>query len=185
MLRFARVVSAVFATLNIGAAVLLVVGVVVGAPGLGLLAALVCVGVPAVALYGAIRQGHVADRFVSERRLRLPFAVLMAVLLGTTAAVFTVVGAPGVLVAALLAELTACGFAGLISVWWKISAHVTIAGLLAGVSVVLWGWPGVAVVAVPLVVAWARVRLGAHTQSQAVAGGALGVVSALWLTVPL
>ena len=63
---------------------------------------------------------------------------------------------------------------GLISRFWKISIHAV--GVGGGMIILLVaGGPGLwPVVFAPLLVSWARLRLGAHTIGQLVAGTALG-----------
>jgi hypothetical protein len=63
--------------------------------------------------------------------------------------------------------------------WISARAHCTVVGHAATAGLLVLGFPGIIfAVTLPLVV-WARVALGAHTTSEALAGAAVGAVSAL------
>jgi len=64
---------------------------------------------------------------------------------------------------------------------WKISIHVAVAGGTVSVLVEMYGsWALVGVVAV-LLVAWSRLILTHHTVDQVMAGAAVGVAVAGWV----
>ena len=94
------------------------------------------------------------------------------------------VGAPPTLLWSSAAFIGGATLVLLINRFWKISIHSTGMGgaaiLLLEVSG-LWVLPGAA--AVTLAVVWARLTLEAHTQSQVIAGIALGAIQAHLLRV--
>lgn len=177
--RTASVISEVF-----GPAVLLLVCTLeIGLRGGAVLATVIAAMSMAILPYFATillaRRGKVSDRFIANRRQRTP------ILLGTLAvyavgiALLFAVGAP-----TALRNLALVGVGGLIVVtvitaWWKISVHATIATFFAGVQLVIFGPVGAVAVVVPAVTIWARRRLRVHTVAQLVAGAALGAVLAV------
>jgi membrane-associated phospholipid phosphatase len=67
----------------------------------------------------------------------------------------------------------------LITVWWKISGHVsTVAFGVTMATGFLGTWASPLLLLIPLV-AWARVKVGAHTITQTLAGGLAGIVASL------
>ena len=141
--------------------------------------------IPSLVLVALRRLGFIRDLYEPQpaHRQRILSAGFYCYLAGYGA--LTAIEAP-----APLLWCSACFSAGAALVWlinhfWKISIHATGIGggafMLVEVSG-LWVLPGIAVVA--LAVAWSRLCLGAHSQSQVIAGFLLGACQA-WALLPL
>ena len=73
----------------------------------------------------------------------------------------------------------------LVTIWWKISYHAAGTAGLAVVALALGSFSvAVPLLALPLLVGWARVRLGRHTPHQ-VAAGWLSALPVLWWVWPI
>ncbi|MYT28275.1 MULTISPECIES: hypothetical protein [unclassified Streptomyces] len=153
-------------------------------PGWGITAA-GCAALAAMAIGLGVRRGWWSDWELSRRAERpLPLALATAGALVVWLASWWL-GAPReLLVPAALAPLGGAAFM-LCTRRGKVSLHTSAAaGGVALLSIEVSGW--CAVVGVPLLalVAWSRVRIGAHTGRQVWAGGALGAgltAVVLWL----
>ena len=67
-----------------------------------------------------------------------------------------------------------------VTLWWKVSAHVAMAACWAvGLGVLSAPWAALAAAPVPVAVAVSRVRTGDHTPAQTVVGALIGVLVAL------
>ncbi|OMH24840.1 hypothetical protein BKD30_07070 [Tersicoccus phoenicis] len=159
------------------------------APGVGVrtvLAAVVAVAftvaVPMTVLVVLARRGRISGHYVPERSERTPVYAGTLVSGGLGMVLLVLLHAPRTLFAVMGGVGTGLVLVLVITLWWKISAHTAVA---ASVAVTLTGWlggPWWAMLAVPVVVAWSRVRLRVHTRAQVIAGGVLGAVVALdWL----
>lgn len=135
----------------------------------------------AVLPYGALillaRAGRVSGRFVSDRRQRGPIlaCVLVSVILGVAALVW--LGAGAQLLAVGIASILGLLVVTAVNLVWKLSIHAAIAAFV-GVLQFAYFPPLVAAVLLlaPAGVGWARVREGAHTPLQVLAGYGSGVV---------
>ncbi len=139
--------------------------------------------VTAVAVAGYVllmrRRARVGDFWISARAERLTPALFLLVafvgLLGTLA----LLGAPQDLLLLTLSMGLASAAVALITLFWKASAHCTVAGHAAAAGLLLLGPLGlIFTLALPLVL-WARISLGAHTAPQALAGAVVGAGFAL------
>ena len=72
-----------------------------------------------------------------------------------------------------------------VTLWWKVSAHVAMAACWAvGLGVLSTPWAALVAAPVPVAVAVSRVRTGDHTPAQTVVGALIGVLVALgWASV--
>ncbi|WP_432544012.1 hypothetical protein [Kineococcus sp. SYSU DK002] len=143
----------------------------------GLVVTVLCALVPYAVVARGVRRGRYASVHVPRRQDRPPLLALVVGLTVATGALLRALGAPtGPLV--LLGLMTGCAAAGLlVSRWWKISLHALV---VAASAVVLTGLEPVAA-PVLLTVPWvgaARVRVGAHTPAQVVAGALVGAALA-------
>ena len=141
--------------------------------------------IPSLAIVALKHLGYIRDLFEPEpaHRQRILSAGLCCYLAGYGALTAIEASAP-------LLWCSACFSAGAALVWlinhfWKISIHAT--GIGGGAFMLIevsgqWVLPGIAVVA--LAVAWSRLCLGAHSQSQVIAGFLLGASQA-WALLPL
>jgi hypothetical protein len=114
---------------------------------------------------------HVRDR---EHRLIPLLACLLSALAGMV--VLVLGSAPRDVIAlawAMIVTLMACL---LITRWWKVSLHATVAAGAVATLALLYGPWLLLLVALLGLVCWSRVRLTDHTTTQVLAGAALGPV---------
>lgn len=164
-----------------GPAPLLAIGLLqIGIPEQSYVPTAIAIVTMAVAPYLATilmsRAGKVSDRFVGDRSQRTPILIgtLATVLLGIAALV--ILEAPTSLILVAGVAVIALMIVTAITLRWKISIHTTIAAFFAVLQIVLYGPLGAAAIVIPVMVGWARLRLGAHTASQVIAGAVLGTV---------
>lgn len=188
-MRIARIVTDVLAPGYVVIGLLLVIGWhssgTVEGLGWGLAAAVICGAFPlGVVLLGARRHWW-TDVHVSVREQRLvPFAAAVAANLGGVG-VLLAARAPRELIALVLAILTGLVAGGIITIWWKISGHTSVAAAAAAALTVACGpWFLMAFAGV-LAVGWSRVALRDHTPAQATAGVLLGVLAVCLTFAPL
>lgn len=122
------------------------------------------------------RRGKWDGHWVRERERRfVPLMMcLVSALVGLV--ILLVWDAPRDVVALAWSMVTVLIACVVITKWWKVSLHATVAGGAVATVVLIYGW--VMAVLVPLValVAWARVRVADHTTAQVVVGAILGPV---------
>ena len=152
-----------------------------------LLVAVLLGGVPLAYVYGMVRRGAASSIELYDRKHRTrPFLCFI----GSATAAALAVGIAGETAVALLLALLGCSILNvvlvlLINLRWKISVHTaSLAGFAVILLVVGARLPGeptevhgaawTAGLLVPLV-AWARVRIGAHTPAQVLGGVGLGL----------
>ena len=148
----------------------------------GALAALFVCVVPLMLLLVLVRLGKVTDHHVSERKQRAP-VLLMA--LGSIVAgllVLEAVGAPGSVIAMVLAVVGGVVVLAGISPFWKISGHAAAISSSAVIAVLMLGPAWLPLLLLIPAVAWSRVVLRAHTRAQVVAGALFGglVMAGIW-----
>ena len=125
------------------------------------------------------RQARVGDFWISARAERLtPALFLLAAFVGLLGAL-SLLDAPDDLFLLTLSMGLASAAVAFITLFWKASAHCTVAGHAAAAGLLLLGPLGLIFVLVLPLVLWARTSLGAHTALQALAGAAVGAVFAL------
>jgi membrane-associated phospholipid phosphatase len=148
----------------------------------GALAALFVCVVPLMLLLVLVRLGKVTDHHVSERKQRAP-VLLMA--LGSIVAgllVLEAVGAPGSVIAMVLAVVGGVVVLAGVSPFWKISGHAAAISSSAVIAVLMLGPAWLPLLLLIPAVAWSRVVLRAHTRAQVVAGALFGglVMAGIW-----
>ncbi|MFF5212110.1 hypothetical protein [Streptosporangium sp. NPDC000396] len=152
--------------------------------GWGLVASMLCGGVPAGVILAGVRSGRLDSHHLVDRASRTK-PLLVAVVAVLVALVLLIwLGAPRLLVATVAAMLAALAVTVPITLWWKISFHAAVsAGTVVVLAHVLPAVPALGVGA-PIVatVCWARVRLTHHTPAQVVAGALIGAGTA-WATL--
>lgn len=171
----AEFVSLVTSPAVVVAVFLVACGWVGGSVGVGVLCAVVAVAPPVGAIRLGGRRGVIRDRSRVSRRERLPIAIVALFACMAAWLLAVLLRAPGVLIAGTVSLLTVVLVGGLVTLWWKVSAHTSTVALLfvAVASWTSWGWfLAVGVV----VVAAARVIVRAHTVAQTVGGVVLGVL---------
>jgi hypothetical protein len=125
------------------------------------------------------RRARVGDFWISARAERLTPAVFLLTAFVVLLGALWVLDAPTNLSLLTLSMGLASAAVALLTLFFKASAHCTVAGHAATAGLLLLGTPGlIFAFALPLVI-WARVTLGAHTVPEALAGAAVGVVFAL------
>jgi membrane-associated phospholipid phosphatase len=144
--------------------------------GWGLLVAVFFSVIPMVILVRGARRGQWDGHWVRERERRLvPFLLCLA---------STLVGLGIMLVGAAPREVIALSWSMVVTLlaclvitrWWKVSVHATVAGGAVATIVLLYGpWYLLLVAAVALV-CWSRVVVEDHTVAQVVVGALLGPI---------
>ncbi|MFI6785895.1 hypothetical protein ACIBG4_01090 [Nonomuraea sp. NPDC050383] len=150
----------------------------------GLLASVLCGGVPALVIALGVRSGRLDSHHIVDRARRTG-PLLSAVAAVLVALVLLIaLGAPTLLVATVAGMLVALAVTVPVTLRWKISFHAAVsAGTVVVLAHVLPAVPtALAGAAVVALVCWARVRLAHHTAAQ-VAVGALVGVAATWATL--
>jgi len=182
--RVAKLVTEIFGPAPLATALLLLSAFTASTVLLGMLCALIALvfitGGPLAALVFLARRGRITDHHVGKRTQRAP------ILLGTMGSVavglllLLLVGAPQPLITMTLSILCGLLLVMLVNLVWKLSVHAAVSMFFAVATVLASPGTGAAlavpVFAVPLVVGWSRVRLGAHTPLQVLAGYAAGLV---------
>ncbi|PPH61970.1 phosphoesterase PA-phosphatase, partial [Rathayibacter rathayi] len=181
--------SARFATEAFSPAVLaVIVPVLVGArvadpPLLGIawgaLAALFVGAVPYLIIRLLLRSGRIhGDHHIPDRRERaLPIGLaLVSIVVGLV--LLALLGAPAAVTTFGVVTVAVVLAVGLVTLVWKLSGHAAVVATCAVVVLIGYG-PLSLLISVPIVlwVLWSRVRLGAHTPAQVLAGAAVGTLS--------
>lgn len=152
--------------------------------GWGALAALFVGVLPYLAIRLLLRAGRITgDHHVPERRERaLPIALaLVSIVVGLV--LLAVLGAPAAVTTFGLVTVAVVVAVGVVNLAWKLSGHAAVVATCAVVVLIAYGtWSLLVSVPVLLWTGWSRVRLGAHTPAQVVAGAATGAVlaSVVW-----
>lgn len=142
--------------------------------GWGLLVAVFYSAIPMVIMVHGARRGRWDGHWVRERERRtVPFLLcLVSTVAGLV--IMLVGGAPRAVIAlswSMIATLLACL---VITRWWKVSVHATVAGGAVATIVLLYGPWYLLLVAGVVLVAWSRVAVADHTVAQVVVGALLG-----------
>lgn len=181
--KVARVITDVLAPANLVIGLLLVVGwhSTHGWRGLGwgLLAALFCGAIPLGIILLGVKRGSLTDKHIRVRRQRMiPMgASLLSVIAGVT--MLYALDAPREVSALAVAMLVGLSTSLLVTVWWQMSLHNSVAGGAALILALVFG-PATALTALAVAaIGWSRLVLKAHTLPQVLAGTALGGVAAL------
>ncbi|WP_432513206.1 phosphatase PAP2 family protein [Kineococcus sp. SYSU DK001] len=144
----------------------------------GLAVTVLCAVVPHAVVARGVRRGRYASMHVPRRQDRPPLLAMVVGLTVLTGALLRALGAPTAPLV-LLGLMTGCAAVGLlVSKSWKISLHALTVAASAVVLTGLAPAAAPALLAVPWVAA-ARVRVGAHTPAQVVAGALVGAVLAV------
>lgn len=179
----ARVITEVTAPAPVLVVLLLVVGSV-SAPtvldglGWGLLAALFFSIAPFAGIIWGVVAGRVTDHHVSERAQRPAIIILSLACFVAGYATLHVRGAPTMLLDVMVSLLAAAVVCLLVTLAWKMSMHMAVAGCAAALLPAVTGVSAWVALPVLLVVAWSRVRLRDHTPAQTVAGALTGALVA-------
>lgn len=125
------------------------------------------------------RRARVGDFWISARAERLTPAVFLLMAFVALLGALWLLGAPTNLSLLTLSIGLASATVALLTLFFKASAHCTVAGHAATAGLLLLGPLGIVfLLALPLVI-WSRVALGAHAVPETLAGAAVGAVFAL------
>ncbi len=129
------------------------------------------------------RRMRVGDFWISARAERLTPALFLLTAFVGLLVILRLLGAPENLFLLTLSMGLASAAVALITLFFKASAHCTVAGHAAAAGLLLIGPLGwILAIALPLVI-WSRVTLDAHTAPEALAGAAVGAVFAVLFLV--
>lgn len=136
--------------------------------------ALLAILAPALYVLWLYHRGLVSDIHLRRRSERTrPLVVTLALAVLAWAGLYAGSG-PALLLVLATANVLQTGLFFGITLHWKISAHAAAAAGLAVLSWVLFGLAALPVLMTVPLIAWARVRLEAHTPAQTIAGAVLG-----------
>ncbi|MBC7234341.1 MAG: DMT family transporter [Chloroflexi bacterium] len=184
--RTARLISRFLAPQYIGPPWLLILALtdndswpesIAWAVGIGL----VSIALPLLLMLRELRVGRISDWHISERSERLqPVPILVGMLAtGMPLGILILFDGPRTLMLGFAVAFGLALFNLAITFWWKISQHVsTVAAATTLITGLLGLGAAPSLLLIPLV-AWARVKVGAHTVMQTVAGGLAGVTFSL------
>ncbi|MEU8774121.1 phosphatase PAP2 family protein [Streptomyces sp. NPDC048606] len=146
--------------------------------GWGLVGALFAAVLPLAFIKRGMRRGRWADRHVASRRQRVVVIGFAAASVATGVLALSVLGAPRIVIALIVAMLVTLAALLAVTPLWKISVHTAVAaGSVALLVMVLGPLP---LLALPLValVGWSRIALRDHTPAQVLAGATVGATVA-------
>jgi membrane-associated phospholipid phosphatase len=124
------------------------------------------------------RRARVGDFWISARAERLTPAVFLLMAFVALLGALWLLGAPEDLSLLTLSMGLASATVALLTLFFKASAHCTVAGHAATAGLLLLGPLGIVFLVVLPLVIWSRIALGAHTVLEALAGAAVGAVFA-------
>jgi membrane-associated phospholipid phosphatase len=135
---------------------------------------IVVAAMPTLYTIWLLKKGKIEAFFMPKRENRIRVIVVM-VLTNTVGVLVMVLGkAPFILIAFGAVGILQAAMILLITLYWKISAHmIGISGLSTFMAIAFGGWGTLALLMIPLV-AWARLRLDSHSVSQVFGGVILG-----------
>jgi hypothetical protein len=121
------------------------------------------------------RRSRVGDFWISARAQRLTPAVFLLAAFVALLVVLALFDAPQNLSLLTLSMGLASATVAVITLFWKASAHCTVAGHAAAAGLLLLEPAGLIFVLVLPLVLWSRVTPGAHTLPQALVGAVVGM----------
>ncbi len=146
----------------------------------GLGTAVVVASLPMLVLRVLARRGRVDGHFVRARAQRLPVYAATGLLTALVVAAELALDAPVVVPVTTAFVLLGILVLLVVTLWWKVSAHVAMAACWAvGLGVLLSPWAALAAAPVPVAVAVSRVRTRDHTPAQTAVGALVGVLIGL------
>lgn len=129
----------------------------------------------AVAGYVFLLRRRVGDFWIGERVQRLVPALVLLTTFVALLLVLHLLDAPESLFLLTLSMGLASAAVAAITLFWKASAHCTVAGHAAAAGLILLGPVGLIFLLVLPPVVWSRLVTRAHTLSQVVAGSVVGI----------
>jgi hypothetical protein len=131
---------------------------------------------PMVFIVRGARRGKWDGHWVRERERRF-VPLMMCLASALVGLVILLLGdAPRDVIALGWSMVAVCVACVIITKWWKVSLHATVAGGAVATVVLIYGWFLLLLVPLVALVAWARVQVRDHTAAQVVIGAFLGPV---------
>jgi membrane-associated phospholipid phosphatase len=124
-------------------------------------------------------RGRFTDMHLSRREERPLMMAIGLVSVAVGLGLMALLDAPRELFALVGAMVAGVAVALLISSFWKISIHTSVTAGTVTILILVFGPWTLVLAPLALAVAWARVRLRAHTVGQVLVGGVLGASVAL------
>lgn len=136
---------------------------------------------PLLFMWRKFKRGDITDWHISNRHERLQPSIILVSALAVVLPVTLLIlfDGPRVLLAAFVSAGLLVAFNLAVTTTWKISQHVSAISATATFATALAGIVAAPALLLVPVVAWARVRVGAHTPLQTLAGGASGILITL------
>ncbi len=132
-------------------------------------------GVPFIMFLWLLKTGRISDWDMKKRKERIAPLFIMVGLVAADIAVVKFFGNTFLLRLFLLCFFWLLGFS-LITLFFKISGHTSIATLAAGLLFFWYGLPALVFFLIPPLVGWARVIGKKHTSNQVIAGAAYSTI---------
>lgn len=144
--------------------------------GWGLLVAVFYSVIPMVIMVRGARRGRWDGHWVRERERRMVPFLLCLVSTGAGLVIMLIGGAPQAVIALSWSMIATLVVVLVITRWWKVSVHATVAGGAVATTVLLYGPWYLLLIAGVALVAWSRVMVEDHTAAQVVVGALLGPI---------
>ncbi len=130
---------------------------------------------PMIFIVRGARNGRWDGHHVRDREHRL-VPLLMCLVSGLAGLVILLIGAPRDVIALAWAMIVTLVVCMVITNWWKVSLHATVAGGAVATVALLYGPWLLLLTGLLALVCWSRVKLVDHTAAQVIAGALLGPV---------
>ncbi len=136
---------------------------------------------PLLFMWHKFKRGDITDWHISNRHERLQPSIILVSALAVVLPITLLIlfDGPRVLLAAFVSAGLLVAFNLAVTTTWKISQHVSAISATATFATALAGVVAAPALLLVPVVAWARVKVGAHTPLQTLAGGASGILITL------
>lgn len=128
---------------------------------------------PMIFIVRGARQGRWDGHHVRDREHRL-VPLLMCLVSGVAGLVILLIGAPRDVIALAWAMIVTLLICTVITNWWKVSLHATVAGGAVATVALLYGPWLLLLTGLLALVCWSRVKLTDHTPPQVIVGALLG-----------
>ena len=141
----------------------------------------IAVAIPLSLFWLQLRRGVISDWHISKREERLQPVLIVGSILAPLLPILLLywLGGPRAMLVGLVVSLAVILVNLLVTIKWKISQHTAAIAASTTMMTVLLGVAAMPVMLLVPLVAWARVKIGAHTIAQTVAGGAVGLAVTL------
>ena len=123
-----------------------------------------------------VKTGRIKNYFIDVRRQRTKVYIPAGICTLISIGILFYLGAPLLLLAAVVAGFVTVIIFMILNIWWKISLHAAFMAGATTVSVVLYGYVATAGLVLLLLAAWSRIELGRHSVAQVAVGALLSTV---------